>query len=219
MFHIFMHELKLHVRHLGDLAALILFFVICFSLFPFALGPEPQTLQTVAPGVIWVAALFTIQLSLPRLFAEDLEDGTLELLVLNCPALELAVFARLAAFWLVTALPLTLVTPLAALAFGLTIESSGQLVLSLALGSVSLILIGATATALALGSRQASMLVPLLTLPFYVPVLIFGVAAIEAVIGGFPSGNIILALTGFALFFLPVGLFLISTILKHAVRS
>jgi len=219
MGHVFLHELKLHVRQLGDLAALLLFFVICFSLFPFALGPEPDTLRLVAPGIIWVAALFTIQLSLPRLFSEDFEDGTIELMILNTAALEMMVFARLLAFWLVTALPLLIVTPLAALAFDLPFASLLQLMIALGLGSISLTLVGATASALALGSRQASMLVPLLTLPLYVPILIFGVAAVQAVISGFPSLNILLVLASLALLFLPISLFLIAAILKQAIRS
>lgn len=162
----------------------VLFFVIAASLFPLALGPAPTTLHAIGPGVLWVAALFAVLLSAPRLFAADHAQGLLEQMLLTPYPLSLLVLVKVGACWLTIGLPLVLSAPLLALQFDLPIAVAGWLALSLALGTPALMLITAVSAALALEVRAAGALTALITLPLYVPVLIFGVGAATAAVNG-----------------------------------
>jgi heme exporter protein B len=173
-------ELRLALRQGGDSAMVVAFFVLAVILFPFGLGPEPQVLARTAAGILWVTALLAALLSLERLFQADYEDGSLEALALMPLPLEAQVLAKCLAHWLVTGLPLTLVSPLLGLLLHLDAAGYPMLVGGLLLGTPSLSLIGAVGAALALGARRGGVLLSLLVLPLYIPVLIFGVAAIEA---------------------------------------
>lgn len=177
-------DLRLALRQRSESMLVVLFFVLTAGLFPFGVGPEPNLLARIAPGVIWVVALLAVLLSLERLFLADYEDGSLELLVLAALPLELTVLAKALAHWLTTGLPLIAASPLIAVLFNM--DSNGLLILVVAmlLGTPSLSLIGAIAAALTLGARRGGILIPLLVLPLYVPPLIFGVGAIDmAMIG------------------------------------
>jgi heme exporter protein B len=180
-------DLRLALRQRSDLFMAVLFFVLTASLFPFAIGPEPNLLIRIAPGIIWVTALLAVLLSLERLFLADFEDGSLELLALAPTPLALAVAAKILAHWLTTGLPLMAAAPLIALLYDM--DPSGLVVLlaAMALGTPSLSLIGAIGAALTLGARRGGVLIPLLVLPLYVPVLIFGVSAIDADLAGLSS--------------------------------
>lgn len=180
-------DLRLALRSPGDSATVLLFFVLAVVLFPFGVGPEPQVLARIAAGVVWVTALLACLLALERLFQLDAEDGALEHIVLAPAPLEFLVLAKILAHWLTTGLPLVIVSPLLALMLQLAPESYGALVLSLALGTPSLSLIGAVGAALALGARRGTVLLPLLVLPLYIPVLIFGAAAVDAATHGLSS--------------------------------
>jgi heme exporter protein B len=160
------------------------FFVLTVILFPFGVGPEPELLARIAAGILWVTALLAALLSLERLFQADWEDGSLEALALMPLALEAQVLAKCLAHWLVTGLPLAIVAP--ALALLLQLDSAGYpvLVASLLLGTPTLSLIGAVGASLSLGARRGGVLLSLLVLPLYIPILIFGVAGIEAAIAG-----------------------------------
>ncbi|MCX7628106.1 MAG: heme exporter protein CcmB [Methylophilaceae bacterium] len=173
-------ELMLTLRRRSDLVAVLFFFVISVSLFPLGVGAEPSLLRVMGPGVLWVAALLSVMLSLGRLFAADFADGTLEQLLLMPVPLALAVSVKIMAHWLVFGLPLVLLAPLLGLQFGLSWQEAGVLTFSLLLGTPSLSLIGAIGAALTLGVRGAGVLVALLVLPLYVPVLIFGAGAAAA---------------------------------------
>lgn len=169
----------------------VFFFVIAASLFPLALRPDPATLRAVGPGVIWVAALFAVLLSAPRVFAADHEHGVLEHLLLAPYPLSILVLVKIAAHWLATAVPLLLVAPFLALEFDLPWKAAGWLVVTLALGTPTLALLAAVSAALTLGVRAASVLAALITLPLCVPVLVFGAAATQAaVIGMNPIGAV-----------------------------
>src|SRR5262249_54084144 len=148
------------------------------SLFPLGIGPEPNVLRVIAPGVVWVAALLASMLALVRLFASDFEDGTLEQLALSPQPLLLLVAAKVLAHWLVTGLPLVLIAPLLGVQFALPANALGVMALALLLGTPSLSLIGAIGAALTLGVRGAGGLLALLVLPLYIPVLIFGAGAV-----------------------------------------
>jgi heme exporter protein B len=175
----------------------VLFFVIVVSLFPLGVGPDPALLRMIAPGVIWVAALLASMLALHRVFAADHADGTLEQMVLAATPLGVTVAAKVAAHWLASGLPLVLIAPLLALQFDLDQKSLGTLVLSLALGTPVLSLIGAIGAALTLGLRGGGALLSLLVLPLYVPVLIIGAGAAESVAAGLGGQAQLLLLAAF----------------------
>ena len=177
-------DLRLALRQRADAGMVVLFFVLTASLFPFAVGPESNLLARMAPGVIWVTALLAVLLSLERLFLADYEDGALELLALAPLPLEATVLAKALAHWLTTGLPLVVAGPLLALLYNMDAAGLPMLVLAMALGSPSLSLIGAVGAALTLGARRGGVLIPLLVLPLNIPVLIFGVAAIDAALAG-----------------------------------
>jgi len=198
-------DLRLGLGAQGAALTTLLFFVLAVSLFPLGVGPEPQLLARIAPGVIWVAALLAAQLSLDRLFQADHEDGTLDLLAQTPLPLTLVVVAKVLAHWLGTGLPLALMAPLLAILLQMDMSVLPILLLALLLGTPSLSLIGAIGAALTLGARRGAVLVPLLTLPLLVPVLIFGVGAVEAaafglsprphllLLGAFLAGSAVLA--------------------------
>ncbi len=177
-------DLRLALRQRADAGMVVLFFVLTASLFPFGVGPEANLLARLAPGVSWVTALLAVLLSLERLFLADYEDGALELLALSPLPLELIVLAKALAHWLTTGLPLVLAAPLLALLYNMDPAGLPVLILAMVLGTPSLSLIGATGAALALGARRGGVLIPLLVLPLNVPVLIFGVGAIDAALAG-----------------------------------
>lgn len=176
-------DLNLAFRQGFDSLMVVAFFVIAVVLFPFGVGPEANTLARIAAGTIWVCALLSSMLSLERLFQTDYEDGTLELLALAPVPLEVTVLAKVVAHWLTTGLPLILTAPLLAVLMQLPSEGFGVLMIGLALGTPTLSLIGAVGAALVLGSRRGGVLLSLLVLPLYIPVLIFGVSAVDAAIG------------------------------------
>jgi heme exporter protein B len=181
-------DLTLAVRRQVDVLTTLVFFVIVVSLFPLGIGPEPAILRTIAPGVVWVAALLASMLSLGRLFGGDYADGTLEQMLLAPQPLSLLVLAKVIAHWLVTGAPLVAVSPLLGWQFGLSGPSIGMLVLTLLLGTPALSLIGALGAALTLGLRGGGVLLSLLVLPLFVPVLIFGAGAVQAVMTGLDAG-------------------------------
>ncbi len=177
-------DLRIALRRRSDSLAALIFFVMVVSLFPLSVGPEPQLLRTMAPGVIWVAALLASMLSLARLFSDDFQDGTLEQLLLSGHPLALLVLGKIVAHWLSSGLLLVLISPLLALQFDLSISGTGVLMGSLLLGTPVLSLLGAIGAALSVGLRGAGMLLSLLVLPLCIPVLIFGAGAVEADMAG-----------------------------------
>ncbi len=190
-------DLRLALRQGMDSVMVVMFFVIAVVLFSFGVGPEPNVLARIAAGVIWVSALLASMLSLERLFQIDYEDGSLELLALAPVPLEVAVVAKVTAHWLTTGLPLILAAPLLAVLLRMDGEGFGILIAVLLIGTPTLSLIGAVGAGLILGSRRGGVLLSLLILPLYIPVLIFGVGAVDAAIGGFPFKAHLLILGAF----------------------
>ena len=181
---VFKRDLTVALRRVTDVFTPLVFFAIVVSLFPLGVGPEPAMLRALAPGVVWVAALLAAMLSLNRLFANDHADGTLEQLVLAPYPLTVLVLAKTAAHWVLTGLPLVLLSPLLALQLQLPTEAMGTLMLSLLLGTPVLSLLGSVGAALTLGLRGGGVLVSLLVLPLYTPVLIFGASSVTAAVEG-----------------------------------
>lgn len=177
---IFVRDLRIALRRRTDTLAALVFFVMVVSLFPLGVGPEPQLLRSMAPGVVWVAALLASMLSLARLFADDHQDGTLEQMLLSAHPLALLVLGKTAAHWVCSGLLLALLSPLLALQFDLSASATGVLLLGLLLGTPVLSLVGAIGAALTVGLRGAGVLLSLLVLPLCIPVLIFGAGAVDA---------------------------------------
>ena len=200
LFTIIRRDLLLAYRRRADVLTTLFFFVIVVSLFPLGVGPEMNTLRQIAPGVVWVAALLASMLSLGRLFSADYADGTLEQMALAQQPLWLIVLGKIIAHWMVSGLPLALMAPVLGLQFDLPTEALTILILTLLLGTPILSMIGAIGAALTLGLRGGGVLLSLLVLPLYIPVLIFGAGAVEAVMVGIsPEGHLSL-LAAFLIF-------------------
>ncbi|OOF34910.1 heme exporter protein CcmB [Salinivibrio costicola] len=184
-------ELKVAFRQPADSLNPLWFFIIVITLFPLGVGPGPQLLQKIAPGVIWVAALLSALLSLERLFRDDYLDGSLEQMMLMPVPLPVLVIAKVIAHWLLTGLPLLLVSPVLALLLSLDSTSYQAVVLTLLLGTPTLSFVGAIGVALTVGLRKGGVLLSLLILPLYIPVLIFATSAIDmAALGADISGQL-----------------------------
>jgi len=193
-------DLRLVWRRRGDALQPLMFALMVVSLFPLALGAEPAKLAKIAPGVLWVAVLLSGLLTLDNLFRSDLEDGSLEQLLLSRAPLAWLIAVRVGVHWTVTALPLLLATPLLAELLALPHHLLGPMLASLALGTPLLSLIGAVVAALTVGIRRSGMLLAVLALPLYVPVLVFGAGAVAAAAQGLPwLGAIYLLGAGLAL--------------------
>lgn len=177
-------DLLLAVRRQSDVLTTLFFFIIVVSLFPLSVGPEMNMLRTMAPGVVWVAALLASMLSLGRMFSNDYVDGTLEQMLLSPQSLSFLVLGKALAHWLVTGVPLVLMAPILGIQYDLPAEALVVLTITLLLGTPVLSLIGAIGAALTLGVRGGGVLVSLLVLPLYIPVLIFGAGAVEANMAG-----------------------------------
>jgi heme exporter protein B len=180
-------DLLLAMRHRSDVAMSVFFVVIVASLFPLGVGPEAAVLRMIGPGVLWVTALLACLLSLGRLFTADYLDGVLEQTALIPQSLAVLVIGKAFAHWVISGLPVVLLSPLLGLQFGLGGESLGVLTLSLLLGTPTLSMIGAIGAALTLGLRGSGLLVALLVLPLFVPVLIFGAGAVTSSVSGIGS--------------------------------
>ncbi len=173
-------ELRLSLRHGTDTLASLLFFVLAGALFPLAIGPAPETLGRIAPGIVWVCALLAALLPLDRLFGADYEDGSLDqLLLTGLPASALAA-VKAASHWLVTGLPLLVAATPLAIMLRMPLAALPALLGGLLLGTLVLSLLGGMGAAIVLGARRGGVLLPLLVLPLAIPVLIFGVAAADA---------------------------------------
>ena len=193
-------DLRLVWRRRGDAAQPLLFALIVVALFPLALGSGATMLARIAPGVVWVAVLLAGMLTLDSLFRSDLEDGSLEQLLLSPAPLAWLIAMRVLVHWGVTALPLLLATPLFAELLQLPRPLLAPLMLSLAVGTPLLSLVGAIVAALTVGIRRSGMLLAVLALPLFVPVLVFGSGAVVAASQGLPwSGAIYLLAAGLAL--------------------
>jgi heme exporter protein B len=177
-------DLRLAFRRGSELLQPLIFFAIVTTLFPLAVSPDLARLRAIAPGVLWVAALLASLLALEFLFREDAHDGSLEQYALSGQSLTWLLFAKTLAHWLLTGVPLAIMTPIAGLALGVPLASVPGILANIALGSITLSLIGAISAALTLGVRRSGVLLSLLTLPLAMPVLIFGARGTELAIRG-----------------------------------
>ncbi|KPQ29524.1 heme exporter protein B [Halomonas sp. HL-93] len=201
-----MRDLNRMWRRRGDVLNPLVFYALAVSLFPIGISPEAELLAVMAPGLLWVTALLATLLSLDSLFRSDFDDGSLEQMMLAPQPLAALSVAKVAAHWLLSGLPLALVSPLLGIMLALPLHGIGVLMVSLALGSASLSLIGGIGAALTVGLPRGSVLLSLLVLPLYIPVLIFGTGAVQAAILGdavLPHLAMLGALLAAALMFAP----------------
>ncbi len=182
-------DLLLAFRQRNDLVNPLFFFIMVVTLFPLGLGPEPGMLERIGPGVLWIAALLSTLLSVDSLFRQDHEDGSLELLLQSPHPFFLIVLGKVAVHWLVSAVPLILISPFLAAMLFLDAQATWVLVLSLLLGTPVLSMVSAIGAALTVGLRKGGVLVAIIALPLYIPVLIFGTGAVEAAASSLPYGG------------------------------
>ena len=201
------HDLALSWRRRGNLVGGVVFYVIAASLFPLAIGPDPQQLRMLAPGILWVAALLASMLSLSRLFAQEHADGSLDQLLLSPHPLALIVLTKIAAHWFASGLPLLLLTPILAQQYSLPLHATLLLTATLLIGTPAIALIGAVGAALTLGVRNGAALLCILVLPLCVPVLVFGAGAGSAADAGLdvmPHFSLLGACLALSLFVCPL---------------
>ena len=196
MIALLLRDLRLATRAGGGFGLGLAFFLLVAVLVPLGVGPEPALLARIAPGILWVGALLACLLSLDRIFALDFEDGSLDLLATAPIPLEGVVAVKALAHWLVTGLPLTLLSPVLGVLLNLSGPGFVWLVMSLALGTPALSLIGAFGAALTVGLKRGGLLLSLLVLPLYVPTLIYGAEAVRRGAGGQDALTALLLLAG-----------------------
>jgi heme exporter protein B len=199
-------DLLLAGRRRSEVLTTLFFFIVVTSLFPLGIGPEPALLRRIGPGALWVAALLATLLGLPRLFAADHADGTLEQMALSSQSFVLQMAGKVAAHWLLCGLPLVLLSPVLGLQFGIEGEALWVLMLSLLVGTPLLSLIGAIGAALTLGVRGGGVLLALLILPLFIPALVFGAGSVDAYTAGLSIRghlSVLGAMLALATFFAP----------------
>jgi heme exporter protein B len=192
-------DLLLVLRQGSDALITLAFYLLAVMMFPFGVGPEPDLLARIAAGLLWTMALFAALISLDRLFQQEQEDGGLDQLALAPLALEWSFLAKAMAHWLATGLPLLVAAPLLAFLLRLPVPAIGVLILALALGGPALTLVGSVGAALTLGARRGAVLLPLLVMPLYVPILIFGVGGVDAAAIGLSAQPHLLLLAAYLL--------------------
>ena len=216
-FALLLRDLRLALRQSGDWLMPLGFFLLVVTLFPLAVTAEQKKLALMAPGVIWVGALLTMLLSLDGLFRQDLEDGSLEQLMVAPAPLPLLVLAKVVAHWLQTGFCLVLLAPVAAVMLFLDMALLPTLVATLLLGTPVLSLTGAIAAALTVALRRGGVLVPLITLPLLVPVVIFATGAMQAAAAGMPVAGYLALLAAFLVLALTLVPFAVAAALRIAV--
>ncbi|MBM3527756.1 MAG: heme exporter protein CcmB [Alphaproteobacteria bacterium] len=216
---LFVREVRLAVRVGGGGGIGALFFLIVVVLTPFAIGPDLALLARIGPAILWLGALLASLLTLDRLLTADLEDGSLDLILMSDTPLELAVAAKAFAHWITTGLPLVVITPLLGLLLNLDAGASAAVALTLFAGTPALTFIGAIGAALSVTLRRGGLLLAVLVLPLTVPVLIFGVAASNAaIVGPVPFGTPFTILCALTLASLVVGTFAAAAALRQGME-
>lgn len=196
---VMMRDLRIGLRQGGGWLNPLVFFLMVIALVPLAVSPAPDTLRMLAGGIIWIAALLAVLLAMDGLFRSDFDDGTLEQLSLHSTPMAVLVLAKILAHWLLTGLCLTLLAPLAALLLNLPVQAMGVLCLTLLMGTLTLSLISAIGAALTVSLRRGGLLVPLITLPLHIPVVIFATAAVQASVIDQPVAGFLALLAAFLL--------------------
>ena len=212
-------DLKLAVRRWDQVMQPLVFFVIVTTLFPLATDPDMSALRKIAPGVVWVAAMLSSLLALESLFRPDVEDGTMEQWTLSGQPLAWLLLAKTAAHWLLSGLPLVVISPIVATGLGLETAVWPVLIISLLIGTVALSVLGAIGAALTVGVRRGNVLLALLVLPLAMPILIFGARAVELAGNGESAVGPLNLLAAFAVGSVTLGPFAMAAAMRISVES
>lgn len=212
-------DVMIALRRRAEMANPLLFFLMVCTLFPLGIGPDPTRLAALAPGVIWVVALLACLLASDGLFRTDYDDGSLEQMLLSPASLYLLALAKSIAHWLITGLPLVVMSPLMAVLLQLPATAIPTLALSLLLGTAVLSLIGAIGAALTVGLRRGGLLISLIVLPLYIPVLIFGASAVQAAADDFSSAGQLAVLGALLALAIPLAPFAVAGGLRVSVDN
>ena len=210
-------DLSLVMRQGSDAFVVLIFFIVTVTLFPLGVSPDPFILQNLASGIVWVGALLAAMLSLDRLFQTDYDDGSLELLVLSPYPLEIVVLCKCFVHWLTTGLPIMVISPVLALMLNIKTGAFLYLITSMALGTPIISLLGAVGAALVLGSRRSGVLIALLIIPLTIPILLFGVGAIQAATEGYNASSPLMFLGALLLFSIALCPWVIASSLRQVV--
>ncbi len=210
-------DLSLVIRQGSDAFVVLIFFIVTVTLFPLGVSPDPLILQNLASGIVWVGALLAAMLSLDRLFQTDYDDGSLELLTLSSYPLEIVVLCKCFVHWLTTGLPIMVISPVLALMLNIKTGAFLYLITSMALGTPIISLLGAVGAALVLGSRRSGVLIALLIIPLTIPILLFGVGAIQAATEGYSASGPLMFLGALLLFSIALCPWVIASSLKQVV--
>ena len=217
-FSVIRRDLLLALKQKSDIVQTLFFFAVVVTLVPLGVGAETNLLRSMAPGVVWVAALLAALLSLPRLFAHDWADGTLEQMLISAEPLTVIVLAKVSAHWLVTGVPMTVFSLVFGVMFDLPAEETWVLTAALALGTPVLSLVGAIGAALTLGLRAGSVLTSLLVLPLYIPVLVFGAGAAVQVAMSVSAAAYLMVTGALTLFALAAAPFAVAAALRISMQ-
>lgn len=212
-------DLMLAFRRRGEASHSVIFFGLVVMLFPIGINASEKLLADIAPGIIWIAALLAIMMSLDNLFKEDFQDGTLEQWTLSQYSLVIFALARLISHWMTSSLPIILLSPLLAISLNLPANAIWVLIASLLLGTPLLIFVGAIGVALTTGLSKSSLLLPLLILPFYIPVLIFGASAVEVSASGWSASGQLYILAALLCLAVTLAPFAVAAALKVSVSQ
>ena len=210
-------DLSLVMRQGSDAFVVLIFFIVTVTLFPLGVSPDPLILQNLASGIVWVGALLAAMLSLDRLFQTDYDDGSLELLVLSPYPLQIVVLCKCFVHWLTTGLPIMVISPILALMLNIKAGAFLYLITSMALGTPIISLLGAVGAALVLGSRRSGVLIALLIIPLTIPILLFGVGAIQAATEGYSASSPLMFLGALLLFSIALCPWVIASSLRQVV--
>ena len=210
-------DLSLVIRQGSDAFVVLIFFIVTVTLFPLGVSPDPLILQNLASGIVWVGALLAAMLSLDRLFQTDYDDGSLELLVLSPYPLEIVVLCKCFVHWFTTGLPIMVISPVLALMLNIKTGAFLYLITSMALGTPIISLLGAVGAALVLGSRRSGVLIALLIIPLTIPILLFGVGAIQAATEGYSASSPLMFLGALLLFSIALCPWVIASSLRQVV--
>lgn len=214
----FKADLTLAYRNKSALFNPLLFFIMVAVLFAFGVGPESTVLSTLSPGVIWVAALLASLLALDHLFKEDYDNGSLEQLVLSPHSSSALILAKIIVHWLVTGLPLIIISPFIGMMMHLPTQAYGTMLLSLLLGTPALSLIGAIGVGLTAGIKRSGLLLSLLVIPLFIPILIFGASAVQAATLGLSSSGQLYLLGAFSIMSLMLAPFAASAAIRISLN-
>lgn len=216
---LFIKDLTLAYRKKGELLNPLIFFGLVVLLFPIGISASESLLKEIAPGLLWIAALLSVLMSLDWMFREDFQDGTLEQWLMSHHSLQGFVLSRILSHWIITALPLVLLAPVLAVSLSLPFDAILILMVSLLIGSLLLVLIGAIGVALTTGLKKSATLMPLLVMPFYVPVLIFGASAVEVTASGWSASGQLYILAGLLVLGLTLAPFAVASALRISLSQ